>query len=107
MRPQGEIRTALRSAFAERGPSTWAEVLPALPVNVAAPSEVRMVRRTVENMVQAGELVRAGHHKVAGSRVWRMMYELAAEPDSVQHAPACYADSLCALEDVTRGWLDR
>lgn len=101
MRPPGEIREALRSAFAVRGHATWAEVLPAVPVNLAAPSEVRLVRRTVENMVQAGELVRSGASKCAGSRVWRAVYEL-ADADDAWAEPGT---GVQALQDVTRGWL--
>lgn len=53
-RPRGEARQALLSAFEARGCSTW---------RIAA--EVSCVgydtaRRTVENMVRAGELVRVG-----------------------------------------------
>lgn len=105
MRPAGEIRTALRAAFAERGHATWAEVLPACPVNAQSPAEVRLVRRTVENMVRAGELVPAGTSKPAGSRVWRTLYEL-AEPDSAPWSGAA-TDSLALLQDVVTGWLDR
>lgn len=105
MRPAGEIRAALRSAFAERGHATWREVLPACPVNVAAPAEVMLVRRTVENMVQARELVNVGTSREAGSRVARTLYELAAAQDG--QAPACAVQAgLDALQDVTRLWAE-
>lgn len=105
MRPPGEIREALRAAFAERGHATWREVLPACPVNAASPSGVLLVRRTVENMVRAGELVDVGTSRAAGSRIARKLYEL-ADP-GLQPAPWCTAgEGLDALQDVTRGWLE-
>lgn len=100
MRPAGEIREALRAAFAEAGHSTWRDVLPACHVDTSAPSEVLMVRRTVENMVRAGELVKVGNDRQAGSRIVRTLYELA--PRSGDTASEC----LDMLQDVTRGWLD-
>ena len=106
MRPAGEIRAALRSAFAERGHATWREVLPACPVNAHARSEVMLVRRTVENMVQAGELVRAGAAKTAGSRAWRAVYELAAYDAANEAWASAPGTGHEALQDVTRGWLE-
>lgn len=112
MRPAGEIRSALRAAFAERGHATWREVLPACPVNVASPAEVMLVRRTVENMVRAHELVAVGNSREAGSRVVRTLYELAPQyggDDAGTASPWFGADhrsSLDLLQDVTRGWLD-
>lgn len=105
MRPAGEIRAALRAAFAERGHATWAEVLPACPVDSRSPSEVLLVRRTVENMVRSGELVKAGASKPAGSRAWRTVYELADADDAPWSGAA--ADSVALLQDVVTGWLDR
>lgn len=102
MRPAGEIREALRAAFAEHGHATWREVLPACPVNAASPAEVMLVRRTVKNMVQAGELLDVGTSRQAGSRIVRTVYELAGPCEDV--APA--GDCLELLQDVTRGWLD-
>lgn len=110
MRPAGEIRAALRSAFAERGHATWREVLPACPVDVASPAEVMLVRRTVENMVQARELVNVGTSRQAGSRVARTLYELAAAQDGGQEArgtaPGPVHEGLDALQDVTRAWAE-
>lgn len=107
MRPAGEIREALRSAFAERGHATWREVLPACPVNPASPSGVLLVRRTVENMVRAGELVDVGTSRQAGSRIARKLYELAGPVGGAHDGPwSTPGDSLDMLQDVTRGWLD-
>ena len=106
MRPAGEIRAALRAAFAERGHATWAEVLPACPVHAGSRAEGALVRRTVENMVQSGELVRVGSDKTAGSRVWRAVYSLAGADDPP--GPWCGSgESLALLQDVVTGWLDR
>ncbi len=74
MRPAGEIREALRGCFPERGQgvATWYDALNALGarqlVNPAAPGERKLVRKTVENMVQAGELQKAEPVRVPGSR---------------------------------------
>lgn len=107
-RPAGEIRSALRSAFSELGHATWREVLPACPVNAASPAEALLVRRTVENMVRAGELVRVGNSREAGSRIVRTLYELAPRAGAdVDATPWCHAvDCLDMLQDVTRGWLE-
>lgn len=83
MRPAGEIRQALRAAFAEREHATWREVLGAVPgVNGASPAERALVRRTVVNMVHCGELVRCGAAKVAGSGRWHAVYGLAGASDA-------------------------
>lgn len=95
-RPRSEIREALVSAFIERGAATWRAVLPATGADARSRSEVLLVRRTVENMVQAGELAPCGREKLQGERVWRTMYEL------VEAAPA--RDSLDTLQDVARSW---
>ena len=79
MRPVGEIRQALRSA-APLAPQDGspvegasylglAEKLAHLgKLSMAAPSEVRLVKQTVKNMVQAGELRRVGEQAVPGLR---------------------------------------
>jgi hypothetical protein len=109
-RPAGEIRAALRSAFAELGHATWRQVLPACPVNATAPAEALLVRRTVENMVRAGELVAVGNSRAAGSRIVRTLYELAPRGGAGggdAPAPWCGTmDCLDLLQDVTRGWLE-
>lgn len=106
-RPQGEIRALLLAGFAERGASTWREVLPAvLPVrvNVRSPAEVRLVRKTVENMVAAGELVKVGVSREAGARVWRAMYEAAPPPEDEPAGPQDAA--LDALQQITHCWVE-
>lgn len=80
MRPAGEIRQALRECFPSEGQgvATWHDALQALGqrrlVNPAAPGERRLVRQTVENMVQAGELRRAAPTRRPGSRRPMMGY---------------------------------
>lgn len=104
MRPAGEIRAALLQAFAA-GPATWLAVVPACPVNPAALAEVRLVRKTVENMAQAGVLRPCGSEKRAGERVWRTVYELV--PSMVAAAPAELAvlnERLNLLAGVMRAW---
>lgn len=78
---RGEIREALVAAYSQVGAASWREVLPHVPVNSSSPAEVTLVRRTVENMARAGELVRCGEEKPAGSGVWLAVYELAAPPE--------------------------
>lgn len=75
MRPAGEIRQALQACYPEKPgqqPLTWRHALEQLGrlglVNPAAPSEARLVRRTVENMRRAGELAPVAQVKVQGSR---------------------------------------
>ena len=102
MRPSGEIRAALRAAWPEPGAAaTWREAIPLAGVNPRAPSEVRLVRQTVCNMVRAGELEPCGREKLAGEKVWRVTYQRASEP-----APdvASTDAGLDALQAVTRTW---
>lgn len=91
MRPVGEIRVALPGCFpmVGEGRATWHAALEALGlrklVNPAAPGERKLVRRTVENMVQAGELVPVEPVRVDGSRRPAMGYarpagQMAADP---------------------------
>lgn len=106
MRPRSEIRAALASAFGEQGASSWLAVLPATGADPRSRSEVVLVRKTVENMVQAGELVPCGREKLQGERVWRSMYELvdplAEAPPSPQTLSA--AETFNALAGITRSW---
>jgi hypothetical protein len=95
------VREQLVQAFEQRAPCTWQAVLPLVGVNPRSRSEVVLVRRTVENMKRAGELVHAGRDKAAGSRVWRAMYELAARADG---QAAGWAQAATALDGVTRRW---
>ncbi len=82
MRPPGEVREALRAAFAERGASTWQEVVPSVAgMSQHSRADLSLVRRTVCNMVVAGELVPAGHCKVAGSSRWHVIYEAVGAAD--------------------------
>ena len=85
-RPRLATRTALVVAFAERcrlsgGGIGWREVLPDAGINPASPSEVMLVRRTVQNMVQARELVKVGQLKPPGSRVYLALYAPAAHAE--------------------------
>lgn len=75
-RPAGEIRSALRVAFAARGAATWREVAPMVPgISERSRADLALVRRTVVNMVSAGELLPVGYGKVAGSLRWHAVYE--------------------------------
>lgn len=89
-RSRSEIRVGLRAVFEQRGHATWREVLPAVPgVNPRSPGEVLLVRRTVENMVRTGELVKVGSSREAGSRIYRALYELAEpQPEAPAEIPA-------------------
>ncbi len=60
MRPAGEVRQALRAWCPVPGaPGTWRDAAAWLARErgaALAPAELRLVRRTLENMVRAGEL---------------------------------------------------
>lgn len=80
MRPAGEVRQALRDAApvlpqdaAEPTMgSSYLDLAHQLAgrglLSVDAPAELRLVRQTVKNMVQAGELRRVGSAKQRGTR---------------------------------------
>ena len=97
-RPRGEIRLALCQAaqalHQECGAFTWVQVAERAQVGYS------FARRHVDNMARAGELVRVGHDKPAGSRVWMTLYE----PAEASHLEA--AAALQQLDDVVRGWAD-
>lgn len=83
-RPCGELRIATRAAYKRAGEAgealTWRELATVLHarglMHVDAPSELRMLRRTVCNMVQAGELAPAVTVAVPGSRRAMTAYRL-------------------------------
>lgn len=97
-RPRGEIRQALSLAaqalHEERGAFTWVQVAEKAQVGYS------FARRHVDNMARAGDLVRVGHDKPAGSRVWMTLYEPA------DAAPAEGAAALADLDRVVRSWAD-
>ena len=69
----GQVRAALRAHLALAvAAGTWRDLARALAdaglIDMAAPSEVRLVRRTVVNMVRAGELAAQGEVRRAWSR---------------------------------------
>lgn len=85
-RPCGELRIAARAAYRRAGDAghalTWRELAAELHalglLHVDAPSELRMLRRTVCNMVQAGELAPVAAVRVPGSRRAMTAYRLAS-----------------------------
>lgn len=81
MRPRGEIRAAMADAFAvllrERGLLVEGVAVDGVSCrDAAAVAQVGFdaARRTVENMVRAGELVRISSVKRAGSQHWEGLY---------------------------------
>jgi hypothetical protein len=84
MRPAGGLRQALRdlapalepaqAGHAVQGASYLElahrlhQLAPTLALNPAAPAELRLVKQTVKNMVQAGELQRVGSAHRKGAR---------------------------------------
>lgn len=81
MRPRGEIRAAIAQAFEhlvhERGLVVDGEAVDGVTWrDAAAHAQVGFdaARRAVENMVQAGELVKLGRHKPAGCQHWSGLY---------------------------------
>jgi hypothetical protein len=104
VRPIGDIRMSLRGAFKAQPDSTWRAVLPMVEVNVRAPAELLLVRRTVENMVRCGELERTGRHKLPGERAWHHTYALTGvDPDDAV-ADEAARENLDALDAATRQW---
>lgn len=73
-RPAGEIRQAIRSGIAERGPLTLAQLRDLPPLRQATP---RVVGSTVKNMVRGGQLVPAGRERQAHCTKWVAVYDLA------------------------------
>ncbi|MEY8688340.1 MAG: hypothetical protein AB9M53_00490 [Leptothrix sp. (in: b-proteobacteria)] len=73
-RPQSPITLVVREAVQARGaqPTTWLHVAHDLAgrgvINASAPSELQLVRRTMKNMAQRGELLPAARVPTAGSR---------------------------------------
>ena len=102
--PNGVIRGPLLKAFEELAPCTWRDVVPAAPINPACPAEVMLVRRTVENMVRAGDLVSVGFTKAEGSRVWQALYEPASQGPDEPCESQMREDSLRAIGVVTNAW---
>lgn len=74
MRPAGAVRAALRAHLDKLDAGTpgvtWRDLAQALAdaglINMAAPSELRLVQKTIENMCMAGELPAVGE----GRRPW-------------------------------------
>lgn len=95
-RPRGEIRQALSLAaqalHEERGAFTWVQVAEKAQVGYSA------ARMTIVNMASAGELVRVGQDKPAGSRVWMTLYEPAQ--------PSTEGEALADLGQVVRSWAE-
>lgn len=101
-RSRSDIRAGLRAGFAQRGHGTWRDVLPMTGVDPRAPGEVLLVRRTVENMVRVGELVKVGIVKEAGSRIHRAIYEL---NDAREQVPEEQDDPTTRMADAMRGFM--
>ena len=92
-RPRGQIRQVVASVFREQGACTWRTVAESAQVGYAA------ARRTVENMVRAGELVEAGHAKAAHTTNWVKLYEL-RQPTEAEQGTAS------ELSAVVRCWAE-
>ena len=89
MRPQGVIRIALLEAavrlYEEQGGATWVEIAADARVCVAPDQSVAgetvqcgiasdLAKKTVHNMVEAGQLKIIGSHKPPGSRHWHAIF---------------------------------
>lgn len=82
----GQVRAALRAHLALAvAAGTWRDLAQALAdaglIDMAAPGEVRLVRRTVVNMVRAGELAAQGEVRRAWSRRPLKVYGAFRHPD--------------------------
>lgn len=95
-RPRGEIRLALCQAaqalHQECGAFTWVQVAERAQVGYT------FARETVKNMASAGDLVRVGKDKPAGSRVWMTLYEPAH--------PSTESEAAADLGQVVRCWAE-
>lgn len=82
-RPAGAIRTAIAQTFASQAGASFTcrDIVAALQaqglVHAGSRSERAIVRRTVGNMLAAGELVTAGQRPVVGSKRPMVLYALA------------------------------
>ena len=87
MRPAGAVRAALRAHIEklEAGAPgvTWRDLAQALAdaklIDMAAPSELRLVQKTIENMASAGELPAVGEGRRPWSRRPLKLYGARAE----------------------------
>ena len=85
----GQVRAALRAHVAQLEAGTpgltWRDLARALEalglINMAAPGEMLLVRRTVENMVRVGELPVLGEARRAWSRRPVKLYGAFRHPD--------------------------
>jgi hypothetical protein len=97
-RPRGEIRMALRDAFAlTPEPVTWRTVAEVARVGYQA------AQRTVENMARSGELQRVGKDRAAG------LYQLAdaCAPAAARHQQQGSATRHAAeLVHAVRSWAE-
>jgi hypothetical protein len=100
MRPRGEIREAMADAFLrlvlERGlvvDGVAVDGVTSREAATAARVGFDLARRTTENMLQAGELVRVGRVKPAGSQHWSGLYAPAsfAAPAPERASPPMFA----------------
>lgn len=106
MRPTGEIRQALRECLRPDGAAvTWRDAAARLAesgvINLGAPSEVLLVRRTMENMVQHGEARPVAAVRAPGSRRPMTAYAGNWVTNWVQGGSAASGG---ALASVMTGW---
>lgn len=92
MRPRGDCRRAIGSAAHALGRGTWRDLATAASVGFD------VARRTAENMVRDGQLVRAGTVSAPGASRPMTVYAPAAQPDG-----GCDGAALVA---VVRCWAD-
>jgi hypothetical protein len=100
MRPRGEVRSAIAEATQQLAQQqvlpTWRDLVAMVPgISSTSPADLRLVRKTVENMALAGELERAGNRHVQG--VARPMTTYRPRSNSWVHGTA-------QLDGVVRGW---
>lgn len=94
---------AARTLIAETGPVSWCDIAARVPgINPAAPSEMKLVRWTVENLSRSGELAKAGNRAVPGSRRPHRLY-LLGDPQAKRDATD-KASSGAALAAVFGRW---
>ena len=110
MRPRGEVRAALAGAFErlvrERGlvaEGTAVDGVPWRDAAMAAQVGFEAARETVKNMTRAGELVRVGAKKAAGTNRWEGLYAPAVLAAEIGDTPQPWG-GIEALAQVMRDW---
>jgi hypothetical protein len=100
MRPRSEIRQTVAAVaeqlHAQGNEPTWRDIAQRVPgIDLRSPADARLVRKTVENMLDAGELEAAGRRQAPSGRVMRTVRP---------RRSGWVHQGAAALDGVLRGW---